>query len=434
VTPQTPHTRQAAPTGTPMRPVGHDIVTTCFKCGEVGHYTNACPKRIPNTPARSNVQGKQQTLASGKGFSIARVNQVSVDATTDGANIAIGTFYINSVPAAILFDFGATHLFIFARYVNTNELSLQNMQKPMIVITPKGLIEANYMTNRLPLTIMGREFWSMPIVLEESSIDLILGMSWLRKAKAVIHCTRGTVELTSPKGERFVVMITITPSTRSTIYLVDGKFVCRNICVVREFTDVFPEELPGMPPDREVEFVIDLLSGTAPISKRPYRMSVEELKELKKQQTELQVAGYIRPSSSPWGAPVLFVQKKDGSPRMCVDYRPLNDVTIKNKYPLPRIEDLFDQMRGARVFSKIDLRLGYHQMKIRPSDIPKTAFSTRYGLYEFTVMLFGLTNAPAYFMNLMNKVFMECLDKFVVVFIDDILIYSKNDKDHEELL
>jgi hypothetical protein len=119
---------------------------------------------------------------------------------------------------------------------------------------------------------------------------------------------------------------------------------------------------------------------------------------------------------------------------MCVDYRPLNDVTIKNKYPLPRIEDLFDQMRGARVFSKIDLRLGYHQMKIRPSDIPKTAFSTRYGLYEFTVMLFGLTNAPAYFMNLMNKVFMECLDKFVVVFIDDILIYSKNDKDHEELL
>jgi hypothetical protein len=156
-------------------------------------------------------------------------------------------------------------------------------------------------------------------------------------------------------------------------------------------------------------------------------MSVEELKELTKQLTKLQEAGYIRPSSSPWGAPVLFVQKKDGSQRMCVDYRSFNDVTIKNKYPLPRIEDLFDKMRIVKVFSKIDLRSGYHQMKIRPSNIPKMAFSTRYGLYEFTIISFGLTNAPAYFMNLMNKVFMEYLDKFVVVFIDDILIYSKND-------
>jgi hypothetical protein len=139
-------------------------------------------------------------------------------------------FYINSVPATILFDSRATHSFIYARYVNTNELPLQNMQKPMIVITPKGPIEANYMTNKLTLTIMGREFWSMPIVLEESSIDLILGMSWLRKAKAFIHCARRTVELTSTKGERFKVMITITPSTRLTVYLVDGKFVGRNIC------------------------------------------------------------------------------------------------------------------------------------------------------------------------------------------------------------
>jgi hypothetical protein len=255
-----------------------------------------------------------------------------------------------------------------------------------------------------------------------SSIDLILDL---------IHYARGTVELTSLKGERFEVMITITPSTRPAVYLVDGKFVGINICVVRDIPEIFPMELPRMPPDREVEFVIDLLPGTAPISKRPYRMSVEELKELKKQLTELQEAGYIRPSSSPWGVPVLFVQKKDGSQRMCVDYRSLNDVTIKNKYPLPHIDDLFDQMRGARVFSKIDLRSIYHQMKIRPSDIPKTAFSIRYGLYEFTVMLFGLTNAPTYFMNLMNKVLMEYLDKFVVVFIDNILIYSKNDSDHE---
>jgi hypothetical protein len=273
-----------------------------------------------------------------------------------------------------------------------------------------------------------------PIVLEESTIYVILRMSWLRKAKAIIACGRGTVELTTTKGERFQVNIAVTTSSKRAMFFIPEEFVGDNIRVVRDFPDVFPEELPGMPPDREVEFVIDLLPGTAPISKRPYRMAVEELKELKKQLTELQEAGYIRPSSSPWGAPVLFVQKKDGSQRMCVDYRSLNDVTVKNKYLLPHIEDLFDQMRGARVFSKIDLRSGYHQMKIRPSDIPKTAFSTQYGLYEFTVMSFGLTNAAAYFMNLMNKVFMEYLDRFVVVFIDDILIYSKNESDHEEHL
>jgi predicted aspartyl protease len=220
--------------------------------------------------------------SSSKGFNIDRVNEVSVDATAGGANIDISMFYINSIPAAILFDSGATHSFISARYANTNELPLPNMQKPLVVITPKGPIEANYMTNRLTLTIMGREFWATPIVLEKSSIDLILGMSWLRKAKAVIHCARGTIELTISKGERFKVEITITTSTRPAVFLVDGKFVGSNIRVVRDFPDVFPEELPGMPPDREVEFVIELLPGTAPISKWPYRMSVEELKELKK--------------------------------------------------------------------------------------------------------------------------------------------------------
>jgi hypothetical protein len=173
------------------------------------------------------------------------------------------------------------------------------MKTPMVVITPKGHVEANYMTHRLTLTIMGREFWATPIVLEESNTDIILGMSWLRKAKAVIHCARGTVELTSSKGERFEVEITVTASTRPVVFLVDGMFVGNNIRVIRDFPDVFLEELPRMPPDREVEFVIDLLLGTAPISKRPYKMSIEELKELKKQLIELQEAGYIRLSSSP---------------------------------------------------------------------------------------------------------------------------------------
>jgi hypothetical protein len=308
-TPQgTPPTRQATPTGTSAKFSGQSTGTTCYKCGKTGHYANVCPQRIATTP----VQNKQQTPGSGKGFTIARVNQVSADATAEGADITIGMFYINAIPAAILFDSGATHSFMSARYANTNELPLQNMKTPMVVITPKGPIEANYMTHILTLTIMGREFWATPIVLEESSIDLILGMSWLRKAKVVIHCAKCTVELTSSKGERFEVEIVVTASTRSVVLLVDGKFVGDNIRVVRDFPDVFPEELPGMPPDREVEFVIDLLPRTAPISKQPYKMSVEELKELKKQLTELQEAGYIRSSSSPWGAPVLFVQK-DGS-------------------------------------------------------------------------------------------------------------------------
>jgi hypothetical protein len=206
------------------------------------------------------------------------------------------------------------------------------------------------------------------------------------------------------------------------------------IPVVNEFSDVFPDDLPGLPPDQDVEFKIELLPGTTPISRRPYRMPLNELAELKVQLNELLKKGFIRPSSSPWGCTAIFVKKEDQSLRMCVDYRPLNAVTVKNKYPLPRIDILFDQLSKAKVFSKIDLRSGYHQIKIRPEDVPKTAFSTRYGLYEYLVMSFDLTNAPAHFMYLMNSVFMPELDKFVMVFIDDILIYSVNEEDHDEHL
>ncbi|KAL4013642.1 hypothetical protein IC575_025817 [Cucumis melo] len=163
-------------------------------------------------------------------------------------------------------------------------------------------------------------------------------------------------------------------------------------------------------------------------------MAPAELKELKVQLQELLDKGFIRPSVSPWGAPVLFVKKKDGSMRLCIDYRELNKVTVKNRYPLPRIDDLFDQLQGATVFSKIDLRSGYHQLRIKDEDVPKTAFRSRYGHYEFIVMSFGLTNAPAVFMDLMNRVFREFLDTFVIVFIDDILIYSKMEAEHEEHL
>jgi hypothetical protein len=258
---------------------------------------------------------------------------------------------------------------------------------------------------------------------------VILGMDWLTKHKGIISCASKTVLLTDRQGKS--VSCQAQPPANDPMMF---NLAAKNISVIEEFMDVFPEELPGMPPGRGVEFYIDLIPGTAPIAKRPYRMAPTELAELKLQIAELQQKGYICPSSSPWGAPILFVTKKDGSMRMCIDYRSLNEVTIKNKYPLPRIDDLFDQLQGAKYFSKIDLRSGYHQLRIKEADIQKTAFVTRYGQYEFTVMLFGLTNAPAFFMNLMNKVFMDELDKFVVVFIDDILIYSKNRKDHERHL
>ncbi|GKA47579.1 putative reverse transcriptase domain-containing protein, partial [Tanacetum coccineum] len=185
---------------------------------------------------------------------------------------------------------------------------------------------------------------------------------------------------------------------------------------------------------REIEFGIELIPGAEPISKAPYRMTPVELKELKEQLQEMLENGFIRPNVSPWGAPVLFVKKKDGSMRLCIDYRKLNRITIRNRYPLPRIDDLFDQLQGAKYFSKIDLRSGYHQLRVREQDISKTAFRTRYGHYEFLVMPFGLTNAPAVFMDLMNRIFYEYLDKFVIVFIDDILIYSKSEEDHEQHL
>ena len=215
---------------------------------------------------------------------------------------------------------------------------------------------------------------------------------------------------------------------------VEAKGNVEDVPIVRDFVDVFPEELPGLPRDREIQFEIELLPGTAPISKAPYRMAPAELKELQAQLQDLLDKRFIRPSHSPWGAPVLFVKKKDGTLRMCIDYRELNKVTVKNRYPLPRIDDLFDQLKGATIFSKIDLRSGYHQLKIKEEDVPKSAFRTRYGHYEFLVMPFGLTNAPAAFMDLMNRVFKDFLDKFVIVFIDDILIYSKTKEEHEEHL
>ena len=285
--------------------------------------------------------------------------------------------------------------------------------------------------------------------------DVILGMDWLVANHASINCVSKSVTLRPPnlaevsfQGKGIVPPPYLISSIKAYKLIQKGcrGYLCsilreRNesgivadIPIVSEFPDVFLDELLGHLTDREIEFTVDIMSGTQPISKTPYRMAPAELRELKLQLQELLDKGFIRPSTSPWGAPVLFVKKKDGTLRLCIDYRGLNKVTIKNKYPLPRIDDLLDQLQGARVFSKIDLRSGYHQLKVKAEDVEKTAFRTRYGHYEFLVMPFGVTNAPAAFMDLMNRVFKPYLDEFVVVFIDDILIYSKSKTEHENHL
>ncbi|GJZ91450.1 putative reverse transcriptase domain-containing protein [Tanacetum coccineum] len=296
----------------------------------------------------------------------------------------------------------------------------------------------------------------MPV--ELGSFDAIIGMDWLAKYQAVIKIVRipwrnETLIIRSDgSNQGNVTRLNIISCTKTQKYMERGfpiflahvtakevedkseKKRLEDVPIVQDFPEVFPEDLPGLPPTRQVEFQIDLVPGAAPVARAPYRLAPSEIKELSEQLKELSDKGFIRPSSSPWGAPVLFVKKKDGSFRMCINYRELNKLTVKNRYPLPRIDDLFDQLQGSSVYSKIDLRSGYHQLRVQKEDIPKTAFRTRYGHYEFQVMPFGLTNAPAVFMDLMNRVCKPYLDKFVIVFINDILIYSKNQKEHEEHL
>nr|GEZ83453.1 putative reverse transcriptase domain-containing protein [Tanacetum cinerariifolium] len=300
----------------------------------------------------------------------------------------------------------------------------------------------------------------MPVPLD--SFNIIIGMDWLTKYHGVIICDEKIIRV--PFGREMLIFqgnrdnqreesrLNIISCIKAQRYLSKGCDVflahlttkeakdkseekrLEDVPIVKNFPEVFPEDLPGIPPARQVEFQIDLVPGAALVARAPYRLAPSEMKELAEQLQELFDKGFIIPSSSPWGAPVLFVKKKDGSFRMCIDYREVNKLTVKNQYPLPRIDDLFDQLQGSSMYSKIDLRSGYHQLRVREEDIPKTAFRTRYGHYEFQVMPFGLTNAPAIFMDLMNRVCKPYVDKFVIVFIDDILIYSKNKEEHEEHL
>jgi hypothetical protein len=361
------------------------------------------------------------------------VNHVVVEDAQEAPDIIIGMILVNDNNTIVLFDFGASHSFVAASFMQKHNLPLSMLKNKMIVSSPGGDMHAMHVCPKVNNILRGVEFIVNLIVLESKGIDVILRMDWLSKHKEMINCAKKAVRLITSSGKEleYVAENLVTDkaaSNQMALNQLDAASTL-DISTVSEFLNVFPEELPGMPPDHEIEFVIELVPDTTHIFKRPYRMVTNQLAELKEQLQELLDKGYICPSASPWEHPLFLYRRM-----MVRRDRSLNEVTIKNKYPLPRIDDLIDQLKGACVFSKIDLRSGYHQLKIRATDIPKTAFITQYGLYEYTVMPFGLTNALAYFMYLMNKVFMEYLDKFMVVFIDDILIFSKNEEDHDEHL
>ncbi|KAL5565524.1 hypothetical protein UlMin_027032 [Ulmus minor] len=431
----------------------------CYTCGMEGHFSNRCPKKLVSNRLdgpRLN-QGRLEAPPTTQQTN-ARIFSISKEEAEAGpSSVVAGQLSIAGISAYALIDSGATHSFVSPAFTERSDRMIDKIEGVFTTMLPSGAVMlSNKWLRDMPIIVDDRELNVNLVVLEMHDYDVILGMDWLSKYNAKIDCHKKRVSFEPTEGQKFAFQgekkRSRTPFLSS---LKAGKLLKQgcvgylvnmldttmklttqpeDVPIVKEFLDVFPEDLPGIPPDREIEFKIDLLPGTAPISKAPYRMAPAELRELQMQLQDLIKKQFIRPSYSPWGAPVLFVKKKDGTMRMCIDYRELNKVTIKNKYPLPRIDDLFDQLRGATTFSKIDLRSGYHQLKVRESDVPKTAFRSRYGHYEFLVMSFGLTNAPAAFMDLMNRVFKPFLDKFVIVFIDDILVYSRSKEEHEEHL
>ncbi|GJV49738.1 putative reverse transcriptase domain-containing protein [Tanacetum coccineum] len=365
---------------------------TCFNYNRPGRLAKDCrgvPRNVNPINARNPTVracyecGSTDHVRNQGNHARDRAFMLGAEEACQDPNIVTCMFTLNNHLATTLFDSGADYSFVSTTFIPLLGLEPSDLGfRYEIEIASWQLVEIDKVIKGTKLEIKGHVFDIDLIPFGHGSFDVIICMDWLANYKAEIICYEKVVRIPLP----------------------DGKFR------------------------------IELTPGATPAAKSPYHLAPFELEELSGQLKELQDKGFIRPSSSPWGAPVLFAKKKDGSFRMCIDYRELNKLTVKNRYPLPRIDDLFDQLQGSQFFSKIDLRFGYHQLRVHEDDIPKTTFRTRYGHFKFTVMPFGLTNAPAVFMDLMNRDYRPYLDKFVIVFIDDILIYSKTQEEHVEHL
>ncbi|GKA85842.1 putative reverse transcriptase domain-containing protein [Tanacetum coccineum] len=382
-------------TGSGQRP-------TCFECGAQGHFKRECPKLKKN-----NNRGNQ----GGNGNAPAKVYAVGRAGTDPDSNVMMGTFLLNNRYASVLFDTGADRSFVSTAFRSQIDITPSTLDHYYDVELADGrIIGLNTILRGCTLNFLNHPFNIDLMPIELGSFDAIIGMDWLAMYQAIIVYAEKIVRI--PWGNETLIVrgdgsnrgnetrLNIILCTKTQKYLLKGCQVflayvttkkaedkskekrLKDVPIVRDFLEVFPEDLSGLPPTRQVEFQIDLVPGAAPVARAPYRLAPSKMKELSEQLKELFDKGFIRPSSSPWGALVLFVKKKDGSFRMCIDYRELNKLMVKNRYPLPRIDDLSDQLQGSSVYSKIGLRSGYHQLRVREEDISKTAFRTHYGHYE----------------------------------------------------
>ncbi|GJU12756.1 putative reverse transcriptase domain-containing protein [Tanacetum coccineum] len=414
--------RSVIATTTQGTPGPNQRVITCFECGAQENYQKDCPKvknqNCGNKARVPDARGKAYVLGGGD------ANPCS--------NTVMCTFFLNDHHAYILFDSGADRSFIsntFSAFLDIIPYALDVSYA--VELADGRTSETNTVLRGCTLGLLGHPFNINLMPIHLGSFDVIIGMVCLAKNHAVIVCDEKIVRI--PYENKILIIqgdesdkekkstLSIISCVKAQKYMEKGcqLFLTQitmkenkdkskekrleDVSTVRDFPEVFPEDLHGLPPIQQVKFQIDLVPGDAPIARAPYRLAPSEMEELSPQLQELSDNGFIRPSSSPWGVLVLFVKKKDGSFRMCINYRELNKLIVKNRYLLPRIDDLFDKLQGSSVYSKIDLSSGYHQLRVRDEDIPKTAFKTRYGHNEFQVMPFGLTNAPAVFMDLMNR-------------------------------
>ncbi|KAJ9564395.1 hypothetical protein OSB04_000361, partial [Centaurea solstitialis] len=372
---------------TPVNAI-NPIVTrgACFECDGTNHYRSTCP-RLNRAQSQGGIRPNQVPAIEGN------QNQGNGGYSTRGRafimgdpKLVTGTFSLKNYYATILFDTGADYSFVSTKFVTLTGMKPSNLDSSIMVEIASGQkVEANKVVHRCNLVLEGYPFTIDLIPFGYGSFDVIEKIDWMEKFKAEIVCYEKIIRI--PMSNDAILIVRGDRPQEDSKHLMSTKTDERkleDIPIVRDFPEVFPEDLSGLPSPRQVEFRIDLIPGATAIARSPYRLASTEMEELSNQLQELQNKGFIRPSHSPWGAPVLFVKKKDDSFQMCIDYHELNKLTIKNRYPLPRIDDLFDQLQGSRIFSKIDLRSGYHQLRVHEADTPKTAFKTRYGHFELT--------------------------------------------------